>query len=102
MIWFGLIMIWLILIRLCYMVVKRTQGTATNPRLIQNWLGSGQTLGHCFAYDAVRAATLHYPFSRDEVDGTGEPRLLAGSSEASNASTSVAVLESLYGFAPRW
>ena len=31
--------------------------------------------GHCFAYDAVRSeqqgATLHYPFSWDEVDGTG-------------------------------
>ena len=34
-------------------------------------------------------ATLHYPFIWDEVDGTGEPRLLAGSSEASKASTSV-------------
>ena len=31
----------------------QTQGRATNPRLIQVWLGSGQTQGHCFAYDAV-------------------------------------------------
>ena len=75
------------------MVFKQTQGTATNPHLIQVWFGSGPTLGHCFAYDAVRSeqhgATLHYPFSWDEGDGTGEPRLLAGSSEASKASTSV-------------
>ena len=71
------------------MVLKQTQGTATNPRLIQVWSGSGQTLGHSFAYDAVKSeqhgATLHYPFSWDEGDGTGEPQLLAGSSEASNA-----------------
>ena len=69
------------------MVLIRTQGTALNHRLIQVWLGSGQTLGHCFAYDAVRpehhGATLHYPFIWDEVDGTGEPRLLAGSSKES-------------------
>ena len=56
---------------------KRTQGTATNPRLIQVWSGSGQTLGQRSAYDAVKleqhGATLHYPFSWDEVDGTGEP-----------------------------
>ena len=54
---------------------KQTQGTATNPRLIQVWSGSGQTLGHRFAYDAVKSeqhgATLHYPFSWDEGDGTG-------------------------------
>ena len=78
------------------MVLIRTQGTAINHRLIQVWLGSGQTLGHCFAYDAVRpehhGATLHYPFIWDEVDGTGEPRLLAGSSKVSKASTSMAVL----------
>ena len=57
------------------MVLKQTQGTAANARLIQVWSGSGQTLGHCFAYDAVRSeqqgATLHYPFSWDEVDDTG-------------------------------
>ena len=57
------------------MVLMRTQGTATNPRLIQVWLGLGQTLGHCFAYDAViseqQGASLHYPLSWDEVDGTG-------------------------------
>ena len=54
---------------------KRTQGTATDPRRIQVWSGSGQTLGHRFAYDAVKSeqhgATLHYPFSWDEGDGTG-------------------------------
>ena len=65
------------------MVLKQTQGTATNARLIQVWSGSGQTLRHCFAYDAVRAeqhgATLHYPFSWEEVDGTGKPRLRGGS-----------------------
>ena len=75
------------------MVWKQTQRTATNPCPIQVWFGSGPTLGHCFAYDAVRSeqplytTTLH--FRRDEVDGTGEPRLLAGSSEASKASISV-------------
>ena len=78
------------------MVLKQTQGTAANARLIQVWSGSGQTLGHCFAYDAVRSeqhgATLHYPFSWDKVDGTGEPQLLVGSSEASKASTTMAVL----------
>ena len=70
---------------MCYVVWKQTQRTATNPRPIQVWFGSGPTLGHCFA----RAATLHYPFSRDEVDGTGKQRLLARSSEVSKASTSV-------------
>ena len=82
-------MIWLILI----VLYGLKQGTATNPHLIQVWSGSGQTLGHRSAYDAVKSeqhgATLHYPFSWDEGDGTGEPRLLAGSSEASKASTSV-------------
>ena len=65
--------------------LKRTQGTATNPCLIQVWSGSGQTLGHCSAYDDVRLDGVHYPFSWDEGDGTVAPRLLAGSSEASNA-----------------
>ena len=67
--------------------LMRTQGTATNPCLIQVWPGSDQSLGHFSAYDAVRldGATLHYPFSWDEGDGNGEPQLLAGSSEASNA-----------------
>ena len=41
-----------------------------------------------FAISEQQAATK-YPFSWDEGDGTGEPRLLAGSSEASKASTSV-------------
>ena len=74
------------------MVLIRTQGTAINLRLIQVWLGSGQTLGHCFAYNTVRSEQhggFKLPFSWDEGDGTGEPRLLAGSSEASKASTSV-------------
>ena len=48
----------------CVMVLKRTQGTATNRHLIQAWSGSGQTLGYCFAYDAERSeqhgTTLHY------------------------------------------
>ena len=50
------------------------------------------TLGHRFAYDTVRSeqhGVFKLPFSWDEGDGTGEPRLLAGSSEASKASTSV-------------
>ena len=71
---------------------KRTQGTATNPRLIQVWSGPGQPLGQCLAYTTVRSeqqGATKYPFSWDEGDGTGEPRLLAGSSEASKASTSV-------------
>ena len=45
-----------------------------------------------FAYDTVRSeqhGDFKLPFSWDEGDGTGEPRLLAGSSEASKASTSV-------------
>ena len=49
-------------------------------------------LGHYFAYDTVRSEQhggFKLPFSWDEGDGTGEPRLLAGSSEASKASTSV-------------
>merc|ERR1712038_1781443 len=44
------------------------------------------TLGHRFAYDTVRSEQhggFKLPFSWDEGDGTGEPRLLAGSSEAS-------------------
>ena len=72
--------------------LKRTQGTATNPRLIQVWSGPGQPLGQCLAYTTVRSeqqGATKYPFSWDEGDGTGEPRLLAGSSEASKASTSV-------------
>ena len=77
------------------MVLMQTQGTATNPHLIQVWLGFGQTLGHCFAYNGVSSehhgATLHYPFSWDEVSGWYW-RLLARSSEVSKASTSVAVL----------
>ena len=31
------------------------QGTVTNTRLIQVWSGSGQILGHRFAYDAVKS-----------------------------------------------
>ena len=49
-------------------------------------------LGHRFAYNTVRSEQhggFKLPFSWDEGDGTGEPRLLAGSSEASKASTSV-------------
>ena len=48
----------------CVMVLKRTQGTATNRHLIQAWSGSGQTLGYCFAYNAERSeqhgTTLHH------------------------------------------
>ena len=48
----------------CVMVLKRTQGTATNRHLTQACSGSGQTLGYCFAYDAERSeqhgTTLHY------------------------------------------
>ena len=48
----------------CVMVLKQTQGTATNRHPIQAWSGSGQTLGYCFAYDAERSeqhgTTLHY------------------------------------------
>ena len=54
------------------------------------------TLGHCFVYDAIRSVqhgnTLHYTFSWDKLDGTGEPQILVGSSEVSKASTSMAVL----------
>merc|ERR1711997_130438 len=42
-------------------------------------------LGHRFAYNTVRSEQhggFKLPFSWDEGDGTGEPRLLAGSSEA--------------------
>ena len=74
-------MIWLILIVLYGLEVNPGNRHQSSPSLIQVWSGSGQTLGHCFAYNAVRSeqhgATLHYPFSWDKVDGTGEPRLLA-------------------------
>ena len=79
-------MIWLILIVLYGL--EQTQGTAT---LVWSRFGQGQAKH--FAYNAVRSeqhgATLHYPFSWDKVDGTGEPRLLARRSWASKASTTV-------------
>ena len=71
---------------------KQTQGTATNPCLIQVWSGPGQSIRTAFSlhYCQIRAAEHpKCPFSWDEGDGTGEPRLLARSSEVSKASTSV-------------
>ena len=71
------------------------------PRLIQ-----GQPKkGHCFAYDAVRSeqhgATLHYPFSWNEVDGMGATTFsweLRGKQGIYQRSRS----RRLHGFAPRW
>ena len=88
MVWF--IMIWLILVVIYGLEVDpgNSHQSSSDPGLVR----VRPTLGHRFAYDTVRSeqhGDFKLPFSWDEGDGTGEPRLLAGSSEASKASTSV-------------
>ena len=79
-------MIWLILIVLYGLDANpgNSHQSSSDPGLVR----VRSTLGHRFAYNTVRSEQhggFKLPFSWDEGDGTGEPQLLAGSSEASNA-----------------
>ena len=67
---------------------KWTQGTVTNPHLIQVWSRARSAIRTSLwlHYCQIQQSATKYPFSWDEGDSTGEPRLFAGSSEASKAS----------------
>ena len=90
MVWF--IMIWLILIVLYGLDVNpgNSHQSSSDPGLVRVATRTFLCLRCC----QIRAAWRHFtlPFQLGQGDGTGEPQLLVGSSEASKASTNVAVL----------